>query len=522
MQPNDSDTAVAKAESAYQSAMEFLGRGDLSAASQAFRNAIQIAPSLARAHAGLGNCLRRQRQTREAESALRRARELDPAQEEVCFSLAFLLHGAGRDTEAAAVLTEVVGIRADDLTLQRQVAGLLMDFGLYAAAEPLARRITEVAPAAGAWQRLGLCLLQQGCMPEAEEAFLRSVQHDPLAGSAYLLMSQTRRAADADQGKLNQYQALLKDPKLTGEARACLHFALGNWLEDLGDYSAAWTQFSAGNALRASKRPFDQAVWEPYFRRLLSTRPASMRQRESQRAQPQPLFLIGLPGANPEPLASRLASHGVVCSLGATGQVDSLARACEQLVNTPYPECLAKLGATGLAGLEQGFRSDWPDKSQDATWVLDETSLNFLHLALIIQLFPDSRIVCQRRQPLDDCLSAYLCNFPQPIHNHTHDLRDLGFFYRQFSALMAHWHENISPAILLNITADATPIDSSASMAAVWRFLDLESLPVADTAHAVPRSILAADPTGRDIPGRWRNYREYLGPLLETAGLDFE
>jgi Tfp pilus assembly protein PilF len=518
MSPDVSGTAAA--ESAYQSGMELLSRGNLRAASQAFRSAIEMAPSLAQAHLGLGHSLRRQRQTREAESALRHARELEPALQEACFSLAFLLHGEGRDLEAAGVLTELAANQADDLTLQRQVAGLLMDFGLFTTAEPLARRITEAAPAAGAWQRVGLCLLQQGHMPEAEDTFLRAVQHDPLAGSSYLLMSQTHRATEADLGRLSKYQTLLEDHKLTGEARACLHFALGNWFEDLGDYAAAWGQFSAGNALRSMERPFDQAVWEPYFRRLLLSAPAATLKRETMRAQPQPLFLVGLPGANPEPLASLLASHSAVCSLGASGQMDSVARACEQLVDTSYPECLAKLEATQLAGLEPGIRSDWPDKSQNATWVLDESALNFLHIALIMLVFPNSRIIYQHRQPLDECLSAYLCNHPQPIHNHAHDLRFLGFFYRQFSALMGHWRESLSPTSLLNLRVDTTHVGSTANTAAVWRFLDLDAPSAANSPHAALRSVLAADPMRRDVPGRWRNYRKHLGPLLEAAGLD--
>lgn len=495
---------------ALRTGMQSLDRGDLNAANQAFRVAINITPTLAQAHLGLGNSLRRQQESREAETALREARKLDPALREASFSLAFLLHAAGRDAEAATVLTELAAGEAADLTLQRQVAGLLMDFGCFAEAEPIARKIAETAPAAGAWQRLGLCRLQLQSLSEAEEAFERAVRADPLAGAAYLFMSQTRRATEADRTRLIQYQAMLDSGRMAAENRANLHFAMGNWLEDLGDYESAWAQFSAGNRLRQSQRPFDRAAWEDFFRRILSTR-VRTEPSEASEQSPQPLFLIGLPGASLEPLASLLAGHPAICSLGNSTQIDGLARACEQLADATYPECVAKVESAQLSGLAEGMRSDWTDKARNSTWVLDESALNFLYLALILLVFPGSRIISQHRDVLDNCLSAYLCPFPQPLHNHAHDLQDLAFFYRQFTAVMDRWRESLPATALLTLPASADSAD------AAWKFLDLKAASPAKPSRPAFRSIIAPDPMRREVPGRWRNYREHLGPLLEIA-----
>lgn len=470
---------------------------------------------MAQAHLGLGNSLRRQRESREAEASLREARKLDPALREASFSLAFLLHGAGRDPDAANVLSELAAGESADLTLQRQVAGLLMDFGCFAEAEPLAKKIAETAPAAGAWQRVGLCRLQLQRLSEAEEAFDQAVRADPLAGAAYLFMSQTRRATEADRARLVQYQAVLDSGRMAGESRACLHFALGTWLEDLGDYAGAWTQFSAGNRLRHSERPFDRATWEDYFRRILA---ATVQTEQSAAAgqSPQPLFLVGLPGASPEPLASMLSGHPAICVLGNSTQIDGLARACEQLADATYPECVAKIEPEQLSGLAEGMRSDWPEKVQNSIWVLDGSALNFLHLALILRVFPGSRIISQRRDVLDDCLSAHLCAFPQSIHNHVHDLEDLVFFYRKFSSVMDRWRASLPATMLLSLPT------GTGSMDAVWKFLDLKAPSAAKPLPPALRSMFAADPMRREIPGRWRNYREHLGPLLEIAALEFK
>lgn len=502
--------------SAFQTGKQCLERGDLAKASQAFRAAIEIAPAMTQAHLGLGNSLRRQRDSRAAEAALREARKLDPALREASFSLAFLLQGAGRDSEAANILSELAAGESADLTLQRQVAGLLMDFGCFAQAEPIARKIAEAAPAAGAWQRVGMCRLQLQRLSEAEEAFDRAVRTDPLAGATYLFMSQTRRATEADRARLVQYQAVLDSGRITGENRACLHFALGNWLEDLGDYQAAWAQFSAGNRLRHSERPFDRAAWEDFFRRILATPMQTDQSAPAAGQVPQPLFLVGLPGASLEPLASLLAGHPEICGLGNSTQIDGLAHACEQLADATYPECVAKVESAQLNGLAEGMRSDWTEKARNSTWVLDESALNFLHLALILRVFPGSRVIAQRRDGMDDCLSAHLCLFPQSIHNHAHDLQDLAFFYRQFASVMDRWRESLPTTVLLTLPASADSTD------AVWQFLNLKAPSAAKPSRSVLRSRFAADPMRREVPGRWRNYREHLGPLLEIASQDSE
>ncbi|HKT32202.1 MAG TPA: sulfotransferase [Gammaproteobacteria bacterium] len=517
--PSDSTTAAA--ESTCQSGLELLSRGDFAAADRAFETAISMAPSMAQAHLGLGNSLRRQRRLHDAETALRRARTLDPALRDAAYSLAFLLHGAGRDAELTTVLMELADGEPADLTLQRQVTGLLMDFGCFEQAARLARKIAEVAPAPGAWQRLGVCLLQMQRLSEAEEAFSVAVRGDPLAGSAYLLMSQARRATAADRTRLTELQKILDSGSIVGDARACLHFALGNWLEDLGDYAGAWTQFSAANRLRRDARPFDRSAWEDYFQRLPETVAAANPKPNSEQI-PQPLFLVGFPGASPEPLGSLLATHPAISSLGVSTQVDDLARACQQLADKPYPECLADIEATQLGGLEQGVRNDWPDKGKHAHWILDESPLNFIHLALIMRVFPESRIIHQHRQPWDDCLSAYLCPFPQPTCSHVHDFPDLLFFYRQYAALMDRWRENLPARTLLSLQANSEGNGPVAGTGSVWKFLELGAPDATGARQPISRPMFTADPQRRDIPGRWRNYREYLAPVFEAAGLEPE
>lgn len=516
MSSNVSASTVSAAESACQAGMDFLSRGELAAACIAFREAIEKDPSIPHAYLGLGNSLRRLRQPGEAELALRHALNLDPALREAAFSLAFLLHAAGRDTEAGSVLTQLAGTQSEDLLLQRQITGLLMDFECYEMAVPIAQRVTSQAPAAGAWQRLGVCLLYLDRKTEAEQAFLTAIEYEPKAGQAYLLLTQTRRATVSDRNRIGQFQAVLKDNEIAGESRACLHYALGNWSEDLGNYSEAWEQFSAGNSLRHREHPFDRAVWSQYFQRLLHM-PMPQPESDTEPDATRPVFLVGLPGAGSGPLSQLLASHPSICSLGNSGQVDSLARACEQLTDGVYPECLDKLTSAQLVGLAKGFRSDWPEKSFNSKWVLDENAFNFLHIALIMMVFPESCILHYCRQPMDECLSAHLCNFPQPNHNYALDLKDMGFFFRQYSALMQRWQDSLPAGRLLQIDPERGRSDAAMESARIWQFLGLDAPLVQTPMRSASQIGLPLDPMRRDSSGRWRHYRGHLRTLQDAT-----
>src|SRR5262249_53012476 len=74
---------------------------------------------------------------------------------------------------------------------------------------------------------------------------------------------------------------------------------------------------------------------------------------------------------------------------------------------------------------------------KSANRVTVKTLENFLHLGLIVALFPKARIIHCRRDPLDVCLSCYFQNFNHV--NFAWSLEDIGRDYPAYEKLMAHW-----------------------------------------------------------------------------------
>ena len=65
--------------------------------------------------------------------------------------------------------------------------------------------------------------------------------------------------------------------------------------------------------------------------------------------------------------------------------------------------------------------------ARGARRVVDKNLENYKHLGLIALLFPGSRVIHCRRDPLDTCLSCYFSYLLQESNPFASDLADLGF-----------------------------------------------------------------------------------------------
>lgn len=504
--------------------MQYLQSGNLQGARRYLSDAVAEHPGYAPAHLALGNCLRGLGQLEQAESALRRALELDQTLFEAWISLAFLLQGAGRSIEAAPLLTEL-GKQALNPTELQQVAGLLMDFRCYREATEVYSRLTSEAPTAGAYLRLGQCHQKLGRYTEAERAFLEAIARDPNTDAAYLLLAHTRRATPQDEPRLRHFTALLQNGRLSQSTRACLHFALGKWLDDLGRYEEAWEHIAAGNALRREEVPFDRPAWKDYFERLAQAAPPPVASSPAGNP-PFPVFIVGMMRSGTTLVERILASYAEVCALGEAELADSLAQATEQITSSRYPECLSVLTAAQSAELAQTYRDHWPCNARQAGLVVDKNPLNFLHLGLIMRVFPQARIIHCQRNPLDTGLSIYFQNFAHPLNGYAYDLKDIGFFWRHYRRLMKHWEHILPAGCLHEIGYEDLVADPEGESRRLLQFLGLAWDPACLEFHKQPGAISTASvwqarqPLYRESVGRWRHYRRHLAPLAMALGMD--
>src|SRR5687767_12424309 len=147
---------------------------------------------------------------------------------------------------------------------------------------------------------------------------------------------------------------------------------------------------------------------------------------------------------------------------------------------------------------------------------------NFAHVGLIHLMLPNAKIIDARRHPLGCCFSCFKQHFArgQPF---TYELDELGRYYRDYVALMAHF-DAVLPGRVHRVIYE-TMVDDTEN--AVRRLLDdcgLDFDPACLRFFENDRPVRTASseqvrqPIYREGLDHWRHYAPWLGPLEDSLG----
>jgi hypothetical protein len=176
-----------------------------------------------------------------------------------------------------------------------------------------------------------------------------------------------------------------------------------------------------------------------------------------------------------------------------------------------------------LQDIAAQYEAELQRHSATALRVVDKMPGNFMHLGLIHAVFPQARILHTQRNPLDTCLSIYFQNLSSE-HTYANDLDDLAFYYREYHRLMAHWHAVLPPEVLLDVPYEALIEDQEGWSRRIIEFIGLEWDERCLDFHETERKVGTASnwqvrqKIYKTSKERWRNYENFLGPLLDALG----
>jgi len=187
-----------------------------------------------------------------------------------------------------------------------------------------------------------------------------------------------------------------------------------------------------------------------------------------------------------------------------------------------YPAILQELDAAQLKSLGEEYLARTRIQRRGAPYFIDKMPNNFPHIGLIHLMLPNARIIDTRRHPLACCFSAFKQLFAAG-QNFSYDLGDLGHYYADYVALMAHW-DAVLPGAVLRVFYEETVRDTEV---AVRRLLDYCRLPFEEGClrfYETERAVRTASseqvrrPIYRDAIEHWQHFDAYLGPLKDALG----
>jgi Flp pilus assembly protein TadD len=498
---------------------EHLARGDNAAAMQCYQELLTLDPRNAAALTGLGAACAGLGAYDEAEHHLRCAIGISPSSPAAYFNLAGVLQSTGRYRESEMPLRRALKLKPAYAEARISLGMSLVLLGrldqareCYAKALKLAPRNTQALVGMGQIDTL------EGRFDAAESAFRCALEVDPHSSYAWAALVWLRRMTPADGAWLQRAEEMVAGG-LQPLDECTLRFAMGKYCDDVGHFALAFRNYERANGLqRLRVQPYDAAERSRFVDELVKTHtPEALRQAATGGSDSQrPVF--GSRDAAVGDLAAR-ADHWVTSLRISAGELDFWATAFhkhDKVMRAGGPEASLrrKLAVQYLEVLTA--------QSHSALLGIDKAPINSDYLGLIHCVFPSARIIYLRRNPIDTCLSCYFQQFT-PSMGYATDLSDLAHYYREHRRLMAHWRSALPPQILLEVPYEQLVFDQEK-----WtrRILEFVGLPWDDHCldfHLTQSIVRTASywqvrqKLYHSSIGRWRNYKEYIGPLL---GLD--
>lgn len=467
----------------------------------------------------------------------------------------------GRHEDAVAALRKAVSAAPPSAGLFNNLSLALASAGQAEAAVEAARRASAAKPEVAEFQvNLGNRLRAAGHIDEAIEAYRQALAARPDFTTAHVSLGNTWASIGAgdqarqhyklaleqqpnhikafyhlalssksgenalDPATLARFRSLAEDGPPSGEEAVLLHSALG-FLDDLeGEHDRAFEHVRRSNEaakaeLLRRKQPYDRAAHSRRVGRIIDAFSAARlgSDRRAPSGSRRPIFVLGMPRSGTTLVEQILCAHRDVA---AAGEIPLLGELAEKI--SRYPSGLWRLSDPALKKIARTYLSELERLDTESAFVTDKMPQNFLHIGLIAILFPKARIVHCRRDPVDTCLSCYFQNFTHG-NAFARDLGDIGAYYGDYRRLMDHWMGIASLGIVEvgyeELAADPEPATRRllADLGLDWdeNCLSHERSrrPIATASQwQVRRKI-----HGKAV-GRWRSYRDHLGPLLDALG----
>lgn len=487
--------------------------GDHAQAADLFEEFVSLVPARADVLNALGVALYNLGRYQEAEQRYREAIDSDPNQADALVNLAALLQT--NPDAAEPLLRRALKLNPKYRGARAMLGLALLSLGREHEAKVALRKALKLSPQDPV-ALLGLAHIArvEGRFTEAQSLLNRTLEIHPKMPSAWASLNVTRKMTIADSDWFSTAAEIVDSGVLLWD-EAQLRFAMGKYCDDIKDYEQAFAHFRRGNELLKSvAEPYDRKAHASFADDLIRvhTRESLALTTEAGSASAKPIFVLGMPRSGTSLTEQIIASHPVAKGVGETDYWLRAANAYHDEIRKKILDLPArkKLAEDYLRLIERRF--------PEALRIVDKTPLNSDFLGFIYTVFPNSRFIRMRRDPIDTCLSCYFQNF-STAQTFTMNLSDLADYYRTHQRLMDHWCAQLPAGTILEVPYEELVADQESWTRKILDFLGLEWDEHCLAFHETKRSVTTnsawqvRQKIYRDSVQRWRNYEKFIGPL---------
>jgi tetratricopeptide (TPR) repeat protein len=361
----------------------------------------------------------------------------------------------------------------------------------------------------------------------AIESYRKAAACRPDFGDAYWSLANLKTYRFTDQ-ELASLKALQAGPAIAAVDRYHLQFALGKALEDSGEFEQSFRYYQLGNALKRAESRYRPEIIENNTRQQIEVCSAAFFASRAGCgvADPDPIFIVGLPRSGSTLVEQILASHSQVegtQELPNIQQIVATLRGREPDLDNPrYPRVLAEMPPAQFRELGQRYLDATRVYRTGKPYFIDKMPNNFRHLGLIRLMLPNAKIIDARREPIACCFSNLKQLFAKG-QEFTYSIEDIARYYRTYLELMRHWNA-VLPGWVLRVQHEELVDDLQGNVRRLLDFCGLPFEPQCLEFYKTVRSVRTASseqvrqPIFREGLDQWRNFEPWLDPLKLALG----
>ena len=349
------------------------------------------------------------------------------------------------------------------------------------------------------------------------------------AGKENAGMAEVQARVDIHAKRYHEAAAIaerhLANAELDPATRHRLGHVAGSAWEKLGDYARSFEAHTRAN--QAVAVPFDRAEYKKLIDGLIDVFSKDFiadRSRHGNRSE-LPVFIAGMPRSGTTLVEQIIDAHPAAHGAGEVRDIEDTAANLQLVLESsePWPRSASDLEPKDITRLADGYLDLARRTARSAKRFVNKSLENYRTLGLIAVMFPRATIIHCHRDPRDTCISCYTSGILPRPHPYISDLGDLGFAYRQYERLMAHWKQAL-PMKILDVGYEALVDDLDGQSRRIIDFCGLGWDDRCLKFHASGRTVRTASyeqvrqPIYRSSIGRYKGFEQHIGPLLEALG----
>lgn len=510
-------------------ALKHLGRIEEALAS--YRNAIELKPEFADAYYSKGRALQQLARWEEALACYEKVISLQANSFDAFFERANVLKELNRLQDALGSCDEAIALKPEVAEAHCNRGVLLRELGRAEEAHLSYQRAITLWPEfADAYNDMGLVLRELGQFEDGCSAFQKAIDIEPRKAAAYFNLADSKKFA-IDDPHLIAMQELASAPDLSSAERMCLDFALGKANADIKDYRRSFQHLLAANSAKRASISYDEDKMFALFDSIETIFGRDLIEANAGAGDPsgQPIFILGMPRSGTSLVEQIVASHPAVYGGGelTTLRLTAQERRSADGATISYPYYLPDLDRFAFADIGARYLAELGKLGSKKERVSDKMLSNYYFIGLIHLALPNAKIIHTIRNPVDTCISCFSKLFATG-QDFTYDLGELGRYHKRYERLMAHWRRVLPEGSILDVQYEDIVADLEAEARRILSYCELPWDDRCLSFHETDRPVRTASvmqvrqPIYKSAVGRWRDYEEFIGPLLTALGIQSE